>query len=168
MLDRIETAGPPIPQAHSVWTNRPPSLPSTKRPLLRSMARGATLRCPHCGGRTLYVSYLRVADVCRACGEELHHHRADDAPPYFTIFIVGHIVLPLLLTVELAYSPPVWLHLVIWLPLTILLSLAILPAVKGAVVGLQWALRMHGFEDERDPGKIPGEHGPGHEVASAT
>jgi uncharacterized protein (DUF983 family) len=75
----------------------------------------------------------------------LHHHRADDAPPYFTIFIVAHIVVALLMTVELSYSPPIWLHLLIWLPMTVILSLLLLPAVKGAIVGLQWALRMHGF-----------------------
>ncbi len=97
--------------------------------------------------RTLFSSYLKTANTCTACGEELFHHRADDAPPYFTIFIVGHIVVPLLMTVELLYGPPVWLHLAIWLPLTVLLSLALLPIVKGAIVGLQWALKMHGFED---------------------
>ena len=74
------------------------------------------------------------------------HHRADDAPPYFTIVIVGHIVVPLLMTVELTYAPPLWLHLLLWLPLTAILSLALLPCVKGAIVGLQWAHRMHGFE----------------------
>jgi uncharacterized protein (DUF983 family) len=83
----------------------------------------------------------------------LFHHRADDAPPYFTIFIVGHIIVSLVITVELVYWPPLWLHFVIWLPLTILLSLALLPVVKGAIVGLQWALKMHGFEGVGSPNK---------------
>ena len=74
------------------------------------------------------------------------HHRADDAPPYFTIVIVGHIVVPSLMAVELIYRPPLWVHLLIWLPLTAFLSLALLPRVKGAIVGLRWAHRMHGFE----------------------
>ena len=73
------------------------------------------------------------------------HHRADDAPPYFTILIAGHIVIPLLMMTELAYAPPIWLHLLIWLPLTAILCLVLLPRVKGAIVGLQWAQRMHGF-----------------------
>ncbi len=113
--------------------------------MLQAMGRGARLRCPKCGSRTLFSAYLRVSSSCAACGEELHHHRADDAPPYFTILITGHIVVALLMTVELTYAPPVWLHLLIWLPLTVILSLALLPIVKGAVVGLQWAQRMHGF-----------------------
>ena len=83
--------------------------------------------------------------MCASCGEELFHHRADDAPPYFTIFIVGHIIVSLLITVELLYEPPLWLHFPIWLPLTVLLSLALLPVVKGAIIGLQWALRRMGL-----------------------
>jgi uncharacterized protein (DUF983 family) len=94
----------------------------------------------------LFSSYLKTPPACAACGEELFHHRADDAPPYVTIFIVGHIVVALLLTVELLYAPPLWLHFAIWLPLTVLLSVALLPVVKGAIIGLQWALKMHGFE----------------------
>jgi uncharacterized protein (DUF983 family) len=73
------------------------------------------------------------------------HHQADDAPPYFTILIAGHIVIPLLMTVEVAFAPPLWLHALIWMPLIAILSLALLPRVKGAIVGLQWAQRMHGF-----------------------
>ncbi len=36
-------------------------------------------------------------------------------------------------------------------PLTVTLCLTLLPLVKGAIVGLQWALYMHGFDpDERE------------------
>jgi len=102
----------------------------------------------------MFRRYLKVADECPACGEALHHHRADDAPPYFTIVIVGHIVVGLLLAVEMAYRPPLWLHAVIWLPLTVLLALLILPSIKGALVGLQWALLMHGFDPNAEEEKI--------------
>ena len=44
-----------------------------------------------------------------------------------------------------------------WLPLMLIVSLWLLPRVKGALVGLQWALRMHGFggpdEAEGEPAK---------------
>jgi uncharacterized protein (DUF983 family) len=109
------------------------------------MIRGLRCSCPACGAKTLYSSYLRIADRCSACGEALMHHRADDAPPYFTILIAGHIVIPLLMMTELTFTPPLWLHVLIWVPLITTLSLALLPRVKGAVVGLQWAQRMHGF-----------------------
>lgn len=96
----------------------------------------------------MFRKYLKVADICPACGEELFHQRADDAPPYFTIVIVGHIVVALVLSVEMAYRPPLWVHAAIWLPLTVILALLVLPLVKGALIGLQWALLMHGFDPD--------------------
>jgi uncharacterized protein (DUF983 family) len=127
-----------------VWTNvSNESL--NDRSVGKAMGRGALGKCPACGARTLFTSYLKVVDTCPSCGLALHHHRADDAPPYFTIFAVGHIVIPLLMTVELLYGPPLWLHLLIWLPMVVVLSLLFLPRIKGAIVGLQWALKMHGF-----------------------
>lgn len=110
-----------------------------------AMLRGARQMCPACGEGALFKSYLKVADNCPACGEELHHHRADDAPPYFTILIVGHIVGAGVMMLEQAYAPETWVHYIIWLPLLLVLSLTMLPRVKGALVGLQWACRMHGF-----------------------
>lgn len=93
----------------------------------------------------MFTSFLKVADTCDSCSAELHHHQAHDAPPYFTIFIVGHIVVPLVWVVEKAWRPEIWMHLALWTPLTLGLTFALMPMVKGAVVGLQWALRMHGF-----------------------
>ena len=110
------------------------------------MWRGARLACPHCGEGRMFTSFLKVADACGHCGEELHHQRADDAPPYFTMFIVGHIVVPLVLVVEKLWAPPLVFHFVLWTLVTLALTFALMPAVKGAIVGLQWALRMHGFD----------------------
>ena len=118
------------------------------RPVLTSLLRGAAQKCPACSKGAMFRRYLKVVDACPHCGEELHHHRADDAPPYFTIVIVGHIVVGLVLAVEMAYRPPLWVHAALWLPLTLILALTVLPIVKGALVALQWALLMHGF----DPG----------------
>ncbi|MEL6288811.1 MAG: DUF983 domain-containing protein [Pseudomonadota bacterium] len=110
-----------------------------------ALLRGARLRCPACGEGAMFGAFLKVNDVCPHCGEELHHHRADDAPAYFTLFVVGHLVVPPLLWLEVAYTPAYWVHLAIWPALTIALSLFFLPRIKGALVGVQWALRMHGF-----------------------
>lgn len=128
----VDLAGP---GARSVW---------------RAMRRGAARRCPACGAGRLYRAYLKVADHCPRCGEALHHQRADDAPPYVTIFLVGHLVLPVVLMIDMAYEWPMWLNALVWLPLTAALAMALLPLVKGALVGLQWALRMHGFGNEAD------------------
>ena len=87
------------------------------RPLLQSLLRGAHLKCPACGTGALFRRYLKVADTCPYCGEALYHHRADDAPAYFTVVVVGHVVVALVLAVEMAFRPPLWLHAALWLPL---------------------------------------------------
>lgn len=132
----------------------PPAEDLPKRDIKISMFRGWRQKCPACGKGELYRQYLKVADTCPACGEELFHQRADDAPPYFTMVVVGHVVVGGVLILEKAAAPPSWVHLALWLPLTVILSLVLLPRVKGALVGLQWALRMHGFGGETD-GPVP-------------
>ncbi len=125
-----------------------------KRDVKTSMLRGWAKKCPACGQGPLYWKYLKVSDSCPACGEELHHQRADDAPPYFTMVIVCHVIVGGILVLEQALAPPTWVHLAIWLPLTVVMCLWLLPRVKGSLVGLQWALRMHGFggkTDDPDP-----------------
>lgn len=115
------------------------------RPLKTALLRGVRGRCPHCGEGKLFHRYLRVVDRCDLCHEEYFHQRADDAPPYVTIVLVGHIVVPLLLHVEMTWAPPLLVQFAIWPPLTLVLSLLLLQPVKGLLVALQWALRMHGF-----------------------
>jgi uncharacterized protein (DUF983 family) len=110
-----------------------------------ALMRGWRGRYPNCGRGRMFRAFLKVADQCPACGEPLHHHRADDAPAYFVIMIVGHLIVPLVFSVEVAFFPPYWVHLAIWLPLTAGLSLALLQPVKGTIVAWQWAQRMHGF-----------------------
>ena len=120
------------------------------RSVWRSMLRGFNLRCPNCGHNHLLSGYLTVAPSCRSCGEDFTPQRADDAPPYFTILIVAHIVVPLMVVVEKLWSPPIGIQMAVWLPLIAGLSLWLLPKVKGAVVGLQWALRLQGFGENKD------------------
>ena len=121
-----------------------------KRDLWTALKRGFRGRCPRCGEGKLFRAFLKVDDHCSVCKLDFTPHRADDLPAYLVIVIVGHIVVPLALFIETNYSPPVALQLAIYLPLTLFASLALLQPVKGAVVGVQWALRMHGF-DELNP-----------------
>ncbi|MFN3250771.1 DUF983 domain-containing protein [Roseibium album] len=121
-----------------------------RRPVMSAMFRGAINKCMNCGRGKIFDGFLTVRHACSECGEEFHHHRADDAPPYFTITIVGHIIIPALLIVEVLWRPAIWIHMSIWLPLTIFLSLGLMRPVKGALVGLQWALYMHGFDPDAE------------------
>jgi uncharacterized protein (DUF983 family) len=115
----------------------------------RAMWRGFLGKCPNCGKGLLFGRFLKVAGHCEQCGEDFHHHRADDFPAYIVIIIVGHAIVPAILAVEIAYAPPAWLQLAIWLPLTLFSSLALLQPTKGAIVGLQWQTGMHGFEPSK-------------------
>jgi uncharacterized protein (DUF983 family) len=115
------------------------------RPWKQAILRGAGGKCPVCGKGSLFKKFMKVTNTCACCGAALHHQRADDAPPYFTIFIVGHILVPLVFIVERVWQPSYLVHAALWLPLTLGLTFALMPIVKGAVVGLQWALGMHGF-----------------------
>jgi len=129
------------------------SEPTEQRDWVQAMRRGGACKCPACGQGSLFRRYLKVADTCPSCSEELHHHRADDAPPYFTMLIAGHFIIAGVMFVEEQFQPSYWLHLAIWFPLTMGMCLWMLPHIKGALVGLQWALRMHGFggRDAVDP-----------------
>ena len=114
-----------------------------------SLLQGLRGRCPDCGEGHLFGRFMKVAPACDGCGEPFHHHRADDFPAYLVIFIVGHVIVPLTLYVEIAFMPPYWLHALIWLPLVIGMALALLQPVKGMIVALQWHTGMHGFADSR-------------------
>ncbi len=124
------------------------------RSLWQALGRGFRMKCPNCGIGPLFRKYLKVAPACSNCGEALHHHRADDAPPYFTILVVGHAIVPMVLAVEMAYRPALWIHAALWFPMTLFLAMSVLPLIKGALVSHQWALYMHGFDprdqEERD------------------
>lgn len=120
---------------------------TTQRSVGKAVWNGLKLRCPHCGKGHLFRSYLKVADRCELCGEELFHHRADDFPPYISIVIVGHIIVGLMLHLEMAYQDVApWIYMVTMIPAAIVLPLVMLPSIKGAVVGLQWANKMYGFD----------------------
>jgi uncharacterized protein (DUF983 family) len=137
----------------TTWT--PDVVQPEKRDLWGAMLRGWRGRCPNCGKGKLFRAFLKTHDHCPACGETMSHHRADDLPAYLVIVIVGHIVVPLIVSVETVYAPPIPLQLVVYLPLTLILSLVLLQPIKGAVVGLQWALRMHGFDEDAIDAKNP-------------
>jgi len=116
-----------------------------ERALRPALLRGWRRRCPNCGSGPMMRSYLKVRDACPVCSEALHHHRADDGPAYLTILIVGKVSVTAILYGFVAYRPdPMVLASVIAVG-AVALSLYLLPRLKGAIVGLQWAKRMHGF-----------------------
>jgi uncharacterized protein (DUF983 family) len=107
-----------------------------------ALLRGLMCTCPACGKTKIFRGYLRVSDDCTECGAPLSRIRADDVPPYFTIFVVAHIVVPLMLVVDRAYHLSDLTQAAIWLPVTTVLCLALLRPIKGATVGLMLRLEL--------------------------
>lgn len=116
------------------------------RNVWQAVGHGIRCRCPRCGQGKLFRRYLKVAEKCEVCEQDFSQHRADDLPAYVAITIVGHILVVGLMHFQMSgdeIAP--WVYLAWLVPLAILLPLLLLPSIKGAIVGLQWAKHMHGF-----------------------
>jgi uncharacterized protein (DUF983 family) len=99
------------------------------------MKRGALKTCPACGQAPLFRGYLKVHPACGHCGEDNGRHRVDDAASYFTVLLVGHLILAPILLIEPLWEMPIWQSLAIVMPVMIGATLIGLPYIKGAVLG---------------------------------
>jgi uncharacterized protein (DUF983 family) len=117
-------------------------------PMGTALKRGFQGLCPACGKTHMFNGFLKVVAECKSCGAPLGMARADDAPPYFTIVVVGHIVVPLMLLFEKNDNLPIWAECAIWLPVTLGLTLALMRPIKGATVGLMLRLGMMKSTDD--------------------
>jgi uncharacterized protein (DUF983 family) len=122
----------------------PDEAPRATNPFLAGLAG----RCPNCGKGRLYAGFIRVAPVCDACGFDLAKADTGDGPAVFIIMIVGFLMAFGALFTEVAYKPPVWVHLVVWMPLTVILCLVLLRPMKGLMVAAQF--HNHASEAGRD------------------
>ncbi len=123
-----------------------PDQPSSKPALSTLVWRGFKRACPYCGNAPLFQGFLKATDSCSSCTQSLGHIRADDFPPYVTMVIVGHIVVPLLLLTEKALQPSISMQLAIWIPVSGVLTFWFLPRVKGMIIGLMLHLGLKGDE----------------------
>ena len=118
---------------------------TVERPLRPALLRGWRRRCPACGQGRLLQGYLKVRPNCLLCGEDFSPQRADDGPAYLTILIVGHLMAPLILWAFVHFRPDPFVLAAVFAVGCVGLSLFLLPRLKGGLVALQWAKRMHGF-----------------------
>lgn len=137
--DRVSGVAPSRP------ARAPSGLAAPERPAWPAIRRGFVRRCPQCGQAPLFEGYLKVTDRCPVCATELMHHRADDGPAFLTILIVGHVMAPAFLLVYRSFTPEPLVMATIFTVFCVGLSLYLLPRLKGMIVGIQWAKRMHGF-----------------------
>lgn len=116
-------------------------------PTLPTAIRRAVLgKCPNCGKGALYKSYLKQVDRCSVCGESYGQIHADDGPPWLTILLVGHVIIPLIFVVNDLTVWPLWVAMSVWPALTALLALAVLPRAKGVFLAILWKTRAPGSE----------------------
>ena len=107
-----------------------------------AMWRGLCGRCPNCGKAKLFYRYLKVEPVCQTCGHDLDRYPSDDGPAYFTVLLVGHLVIVpfLILGGPWIWKANLWLLLPGSLAAVAVITLVALPIIKGAVIGLTYAL----------------------------
>ena len=113
----------------------------TGNPVLRGLRRGLRRRCPNCDRGPLFRGYLKVEETCPACGHDNGQYRADDAGPYFTILLVGHLIIGPMLFFPFIWKADIWLVLAVTLIPIAVATLVLLPLVKGAVIGVQWGMK---------------------------
>jgi uncharacterized protein (DUF983 family) len=68
----------------------------------------------------------------------LRRFNVGDGPAAFLIFIVGGLVVGLAIWVELRFSPPFWVHILLWLPLAAALTIGLLRLGKGLLLALEF------------------------------
>lgn len=95
-------------------------------------------RCPRCGEGRLYTGLLDVRAGCEICGLDLSAQDAGDGPAVFVILFLGLIVVGLAAFVEIEFSPPIWVHLLLWTPLIVGGAIAMLRPFKAALIALQY------------------------------
>lgn len=99
---------------------------------------GLRCRCPRCGEGNLLRGFLKVEDHCESCGLSYNFADSGDGPAVFIMMIVGFLVVGAALVVEVSFSPPILVHLLLWIPATLILSFALLRPLKGLMIALQY------------------------------
>jgi uncharacterized protein (DUF983 family) len=102
------------------------------------LAAGLGARCPRCGRGRLFKGFLALAPACEVCGLDYGFADAGDGPAVFVIMITGFAIVGAALIVELSYSPPIWVHMVLWLPLATLAVLGLIRPLKGWLIAEQY------------------------------
>jgi len=94
--------------------------------------------CPQCGARGLFSGVITFAPVCKRCGLDFSSFNVGDGAAAFLIFIVAAIDFAGIILVELNFSPPWWVHILLWLPITFGLTLGLLRLSKAALLALEY------------------------------
>lgn len=111
---------------------------------------GLACRCPACGEGPVFKSFLELAPRCTSCGADFSKADAGDGPAFFVMFLLGIIIMPPVLLVQIVFSPPAWVHLLLWTPVIVVLAALLLRPFKSVMFALQWK---HSAAETRWTGK---------------
>jgi uncharacterized protein (DUF983 family) len=112
--------------------------PADRFPPVPWLRAALACRCPRCGRGPLFSGLLNVRPACPICGLDLSTQDAGDGPAVFVILVLGLIVVALAAGVEIEFSPPIWVHLVLWTPLILGGGIAMLRPFKAGLIALQY------------------------------
>jgi uncharacterized protein (DUF983 family) len=107
-------------------------------PAISPLRAALGCRCPRCGRGGLFAGLLNVRRACEVCGLDLSAQDAGDGPAVFVILFLGLIVVGLAALVEIRFSPPIWVHLLLWTPLILGGAVVMLRPLKAGLIALQY------------------------------
>lgn len=98
-------------------------------------------KCPRCGRGKMFQSWLKIADRCEACELDYRFAAPDDGPAFFSLCIIAFPLTFFVVWLQVAFDPPVWVHLVTSLPLMVIGCVLPLRPIKGWLVASQYVNR---------------------------
>ena len=106
--------------------------------VLKMILKSVCNRCPRCGEGKLFKSYLKQVDQCDVCHEPWGLIQADDGPPWLTVFVVLHLIAPIML-IAARYDEVPYEYLILGVgALALVLCYLILPRAKGTFIAIIW------------------------------
>ena len=98
-------------------------------------------RCPKCGEGPMFQSWLKINQACPACGLSYRFASPDDGPAFFSLCIVAFPLIFVVVWLQAAFAPPIWVHLLTSVPLMVIGCVLPLRPIKGWLVASQYVNR---------------------------
>lgn len=115
-----------------------PTAADGRPPVFLAITRGWRGRCPRCGGGRLLRGYVTPAGDCLLCLAPLSRYQTADFAPYLVTFAIGLMFMPAAFFLSMSGAGDLAIAILVLFALT--MALILLPRMKGAAIGLLWAL----------------------------
>nr|WP_137676119.1 DUF983 domain-containing protein [Parerythrobacter lutipelagi] len=97
--------------------------------------------CPQCNAPTLFEGIAKFAPRCTKCDLDFFGFNVGDGPAAFLTLIIGAVVVGLAMWLEIAVTPPIWVHALLWIPLVVLSVFAGLRLAKTWLIHAEYRNR---------------------------